>query len=46
MAARYGGVFKPQAIKKDSVNLVLDAGWIAKDKLCHGVTAGSVKACG
>jgi D-xylose transport system substrate-binding protein len=39
-------LLKPQAIKKDSVNLVLDAGWIAKDKLCQGVTPGSVKACG
>ena len=39
-------LLKPEAIKKDNLNVVLDAGWIAKDKLCQGVTAGSVKACG
>jgi D-xylose transport system substrate-binding protein len=39
-------LLKPQAIKKDNLNVVLDAGWIAKDKLCQGVTAGSVKDCG
>ena len=38
-------LLKPQAIKKDNLNVVLDAGWIAKDKLCQGVTAGAVKAC-
>jgi len=36
----------PQPITKDSLNAVLDAGWITKDKLCQGVTAGSVPACG
>jgi D-xylose transport system substrate-binding protein len=36
----------PQAITKDNLNLVLDANWITKDKLCQGVTAGSVAACG
>jgi D-xylose transport system substrate-binding protein len=35
----------PQAITKDTLNVVLDAGWITKDKLCQGVTAGSVAAC-
>jgi D-xylose transport system substrate-binding protein len=35
----------PQAIAKANLNVVLDAGWIAKDKLCQGVTAGSVPAC-
>jgi D-xylose transport system substrate-binding protein len=35
----------PQAITKDNLNVVVDAGWIAKDKLCQGVTAGSVPAC-
>jgi D-xylose transport system substrate-binding protein len=36
----------PQAITKDNLNVVLDAGWIAKADLCQGVTAGSVAACG
>jgi D-xylose transport system substrate-binding protein len=37
-------LLKPQAITKDNLSVVLDAGWIAKDKLCQGVT-GSVKGC-
>jgi D-xylose transport system substrate-binding protein len=36
----------PQAITKDNLNVVLDAGWIAKDALCKDVPAGSVAACG
>jgi D-xylose transport system substrate-binding protein len=36
----------PQAITQDSLNVVLDAGWIDKATLCQGVTAGSVAACG
>ena len=36
----------PQAITKDNLNVVLDAGWIDKATLCQGVTAGSVAACG
>ncbi len=36
----------PQAITKDNLNVVLDAGWIAKAALCQGVKAGSVPACG
>lgn len=39
-------LLKPQPITKDNLNLVIDAGWIAKDAACKGVTAGSVKACG
>jgi D-xylose transport system substrate-binding protein len=35
----------PQAITKDNLNIVLDAGWIDKATLCQGVTAGSVPAC-
>jgi D-xylose transport system substrate-binding protein len=38
-------LLKPQPITKDNLNVVLDAKWIAKDKLCQGVTAGSVPAC-
>jgi len=36
----------PQAITKDTLNIVLDAGWITKDALCKDVKAGSVPACG
>src|SRR5213594_330136 len=36
----------PQAITKDNLNVVLDAGWIDKAKLCQGVPAGKVSACG
>ena len=36
----------PQAITKDNLNVVLDAGWISKEDLCKDVTAGSVAACG
>ena len=36
----------PDAITKDNLNDVIDAGWISKDKACAGVKAGSVKACG
>jgi D-xylose transport system substrate-binding protein len=35
----------PQAITKDNLNVVVDAKWIAKDKLCQGVTDTSVAAC-
>jgi len=36
----------PQAITKDTLQSVLDAGWITKDVLCKDVPAGSVAACG
>jgi D-xylose transport system substrate-binding protein len=36
---------KPNPITKDNLNVVLDAGWITKDVLCKGVTAGAVKGC-
>jgi D-xylose transport system substrate-binding protein len=36
----------PQAITKDNLNVVLDAGWIDKAKLCQDVPAGSAAACG
>jgi D-xylose transport system substrate-binding protein len=35
----------PVAITKDNLNVVIDAGWIKKDEVCAGVTAGSVSAC-
>jgi D-xylose transport system substrate-binding protein len=36
---------KPVAITKDNLNVVIDAGWVTKDVVCQGVTAGSVAAC-
>ena len=36
---------KPEAITKDNLNVVIDAGWISKAEACQGVKAGSVKAC-
>ncbi len=38
-------LLKPQPITKANLSVVLDAGWITKDKLCQGVTAGSVAGC-
>jgi D-xylose transport system substrate-binding protein len=35
----------PLPITKANLNVVLDAGWIDKDTLCQGVTAGSVGGC-
>ena len=35
----------PIPIKQDNLNVVLDAGWITKDKLCQGVDAAKVAAC-
>ncbi len=35
----------PQPITKDSLNVVLDAGWTTKDNVCKGVAAGSVPVC-
>ncbi len=35
----------PIAITKDNLDVVVDAGWISKDELCAGVSAGSVAAC-
>ena len=36
----------PTPITKDTLNLVIDAGWITKDKACAGVKKGAVKSCG
>jgi D-xylose transport system substrate-binding protein len=38
-------LLKPIPITKDNLQVVLDAGWITKDALCQGVTAGSVAGC-
>jgi D-xylose transport system substrate-binding protein len=36
----------PIAISKDSLDVVIDAGWIKKDEVCQGVKPGTVKVCG
>jgi D-xylose transport system substrate-binding protein len=36
----------PVAITQENLNLVIDAGWIAKDKACAGADAAKVPACG
>jgi D-xylose transport system substrate-binding protein len=36
---------KPVPITKDNLNVVIDAGWVAKDVVCQGVAAGTVAAC-
>jgi len=36
---------KPIPVTRDNLNLVIDAGWISKDKACQGVPAGTVAAC-
>ena len=35
----------PVAITKDNLQTIIDAGWVTKDVVCQGVTAGSVPAC-
>jgi D-xylose transport system substrate-binding protein len=35
----------PIPIKTDNLNVVLDAGWITKDKLCQGVDTAKVAVC-
>lgn len=35
----------PVAITQENLNVVIDAGWVAKDVVCQGVSAGSVAAC-
>jgi D-xylose transport system substrate-binding protein len=35
----------PQPINVSNLNVVLDAGWIDKSRLCQGVPAGSLQVC-
>ena len=35
----------PQAITRDNLNVVIDAGWITKEKACEGADASKVPAC-
>lgn len=37
---------KPVPVTRDNLNLVIDAGWVAKDVVCQGVSAGTVDVCG
>lgn len=39
-------LLEPIPIKRDNLNVVLDAGWIDQATLCEGVPAGTVDACG
>ena len=36
----------PVPITKDNLNVVIDAGWIAKEEVCKGVKPGTVPVCG
>ena len=36
----------PNPITKANLNDVIDGGWVSKEKVCAGVAAGSVPACG
>ncbi len=36
----------PVPITKDNLDAVIDAGWISKDEVCQGVSAGMVGVCG
>jgi len=38
-------ILTPTAITKDNVKDTIDAGWVTKDAVCAGVTAGSTPAC-
>jgi D-xylose transport system substrate-binding protein len=38
-------VLTPTAITKDNLKDTVDAGWVTKDAVCAGVTAGSVPPC-
>ncbi|MGH1350129.1 MAG: D-xylose ABC transporter substrate-binding protein [Methyloligellaceae bacterium] len=35
----------PVAITKDNLNVVIEAGWITKDKVCQGVKSGAPAVC-
>jgi D-xylose transport system substrate-binding protein len=38
-------LIEPNPITKANLSDVIDGGWVAKDKVCAGVAAGSVPAC-
>lgn len=35
----------PVPITRDNLDVVIDAGWVSKDVVCQGVSAGTVAAC-
>ncbi|GGA61089.1 D-xylose ABC transporter substrate-binding protein [Pelagibacterium lentulum] len=35
----------PVPITRDNLNIVIDAGWVSKEVVCQGVSAGTVAAC-
>ena len=39
-------ILAPTPVTKDNLDAVISAGWVTKDQVCTGVTAGAVKACG
>ena len=39
-------LIEPNAITQDKLNEVIDGGWVSKEKVCAGVAAGTVAACG
>ena len=42
MVARF---LEPIPVTRDNLGVVVEAGWIGKDALCQGVSAGTVAAC-
>jgi len=38
-------LLKPIPIRQDNLNIVIDAGWISKQRACQGVSAGGPAAC-
>ena len=36
---------KPVPVTRDNLSLVIDAGWVPRDVVCQGVSAGSVAVC-
>ena len=41
----YSRFLAPVPITRDNLDLVIDAGWVAKAVVCKGVIPGSVAAC-
>jgi D-xylose transport system substrate-binding protein len=39
-------ILTPIPVLKDNLNVPIDAGWVTKDQVCQGVSAGAVPACG
>jgi D-xylose transport system substrate-binding protein len=39
-------LIEPNPITRENLSDVIDAGWVTKEKVCAGVPAGAVPACG